>query len=473
MVPNRCFSFEGNIKVNYLDYLRANRDESLAGLMEFLSIASVSADPSLKSEIDAAANFVLFHLACMGMDNAKLIESEGQHPIVYADWRKAPGKPTIIIYGHYDVQPPDPLELWETPPFSPSIRNGNVYARGAVDDKGQVYLVLKALESWFATTRKLPVNVIVLIEGEEETGGEHIESWLHANGAALGGDAVLICDTAMFAPGLPTLTTGLRGIIYAEIECLGAAQDLHSGLFGGVAPNPLKALSRIIAGLEDEAGVIQIPGIYDSIVPPSPKELKAWAKLSFSEVDLLKDSVGAKALVGESSFTVLERLWARPSFEVHGMPGGFTGEGPKTVIPAKATAKVSIRLVPGMDPQATLAGLTAQVAKLTPPGIASKVVSLHGVPAMVVDPDNAFMDAAATAMQESFARETTYVRSGGSIPVSGSLSEICKVPVIMAGFGLPDDRIHSPNEKFNIGNFHLGAEAIARFFELVSKIAVK
>ena len=314
-----------------------------------MRIPSVSTLPEHKEDCRRAAEMLAAELVRIGMEHVRLIETGG-HPLVYADWLHAPGKPTALCYGHYDVQPPDPLDEWLSPPFEPVERDGNLYARGAVDDKGQMYMHVKALESLLASAGKLPLNVRVLLEGEEEVGGEAIAAFVASKPAELKADFALVSDTEMFAPGLPTLCVGLRGMIYTELEVRGAKTDLHSGMYGGAAPNPFIALAQILAQLKDEDGHILIPGFYDDIVPPSPEELAAWNTLPFDEEQYRIAEVGARQLVGEPGYTVLERTWARPTVDVHGIPGGFTGAGAKTVIPAKAVAKVSMRLVPGMTP---------------------------------------------------------------------------------------------------------------------------
>ena len=330
-------------------FARQNHPRFLDELKALLRIPSVSTLPEHKDDCRKAAETLLAELKRIGMEHTRLIESEG-HPMVYADWLHAAGKPTVLIYGHYDVQPPDPLDEWLSPPFEPTERNGNIYARGAVDDKGQVVAQVKALESLLAANHALPINVRVLFEGEEEVGGEGIADYVASKPADLKADFALVSDTELFAPGLPTLCVGLRGMIYTELEVRGAKSDLHSGMYGGAAPNPFVSIAQIIAKLKDENGHILIPGFYDDVVPPSAEELTAWRSLPFNEEEYRKSEVGAKQLVGEFGYSVLERTWARPTLDVHGIPGGFIGAGAKTVIPAKAVAKVSMRLVPNMTP---------------------------------------------------------------------------------------------------------------------------
>ena len=332
-----------------LNYARQNHPRFLDELKALLRIPSISTLPEHKGDCRKAAEVLAAELKRIGMENVRLIETGG-HPLVYADWLHAAGKPTVLVYGHYDVQPPDPLDEWLTPPFEPTERDGNLYARGSADDKGQVWAQVKALESLMAANGALPLNVRVLLEGEEEVGGEGIAKYVAAKPPELKADFALVSDTELFAPGLPTLCVGLRGMIYTELEVRGAKTDLHSGMYGGAAPNPFVSLAQILAKLKDEHGHILIPGFYDDIIPPSPEELAAWRSLPFDEEHYRITEVGSRQLVGEAGYSVLERTWARPTLDVHGIPGGFTGAGAKTVIPAKAVAKVSMRLVPGMTP---------------------------------------------------------------------------------------------------------------------------
>ena len=452
------------------EYYRANRNVFLEGLTNLLRIPSISTLPEHKPDIRRAVDFLTDELRGMGMRGVEVIEGrDTQNPLVYAEWLESPGKPTLLIYGHYDVQPPDPLDEWVSPPFEPAVRSDNIYARGAVDDKGQTYLLLKAVEGYLRAEAKLPINVKFLIEGEEEMGGEHIEEYVKKRPPKLQCDAALICDTEMFAPELPTLTTGLRGLVYTEVEARGASHDLHSGMYGGATPNPFQALAEIVTGLKGANGKIRIPGFYDKVTKPSKAELEAWKRLPFKETQFLKKEVGAKALVGEKGFSVLERLWARPTLEVHGIRGGFTGEGAKTVIPAVATAKISMRLVPEMDPKRVIRQYTAHVKKLTPAGIVTTIRVLSSAPASVVSTENKFVSAAAQAMEQVFKKKTVYIRSGGSIPIAGLLHDMLGIPVVLMGFGLPDDNLHAPNEKFHLPNFYRGIETVGRYLELLGQ----
>lgn len=349
-------------------FVEQNRDRLLEELKEFLRIPSISTLPEHRGDIDRAAQFVADSLRHVGMENVEIIQT-AKHPLVYADWMHAPGKPTVLCYGHYDVQPADPLELWESPPFEPTVRNGNIYGRGTADDKGQMYSHVKAIEALRAATGTLPLNVKFLVEGEEEVGGESIAKYVAENPEKLKADVALVSDTELFADGIPTLCIGLRGLVYMELEATGPSRDLHSGLYGGVLPNPIFGLVELLSKVKNANGVIQVPGIYDDVEPPAPAEKRSWKRLPFSEEEFLKNEVGATTLTGERKPSVLERVWARPTFEVHGIAGGFTAAGAKTVIPAKATAKISFRLVPKQDPDKVTAAFREFVQKNTPKGI--------------------------------------------------------------------------------------------------------
>lgn len=438
-------------------------------LFRFLRIPSISADPAYAGQVRGAAAFVRDWLTEAGVENARLIESPGAHPLVYADWLHAPGHPTLLLYGHYDVQPPDPLEEWISPPFEPSIRDGNLYARGAADDKGQLFILMEAVARLLGkNSGQLPVNVKFLIEGEEESGGNHIDHFVTRNAATVSADAAVICDTAMFAPGIPSITTGLRGLVYGELYVQGAAQDLHSGDYGGAAPNPLEAIAHIIGALKSPDGKIRIPGIYDRVQPPSPKEAEAWKRLRFDAETFRRTEIGSTALAGEPGFDVLTRIWARPTLEVHGIRGGYTGEGAKTVIPAKASAKISLRLVPDQDPAEVQEQLIRAIAAACPPGIRAEFQPMSSAPPCLIDPSNPYVAAAAEAMTRVFGHETAYIRCGGSIPIV-SLFEKLGVPSILAGFGLPDDRIHAPNEKLLISNYLKGVDSMIQYFETLGE----
>lgn len=452
-----------------VEYARQNQGRFLEELKAFLRIPSVSTLPENKSDVLAAANWVAKELKRIGMEHVEVIKTPG-HPLVYGDWLHATGKPTCLCYGHYDVQPPDPLDEWISPPFEPTERDGNLYARGAVDDKGQMYMHIKALDSLFkAKGGKLPINVRVIFEGEEEVGGEQIAEFVHKHADRLKSDFALVSDTEMFAPDLPTLCVGLRGMIYTEIEARGAKTDLHSGMYGGAAPNSFIALAQIIAQLKDPSGRILIPGFYDAVKPPTERELEDWRQLPFDEEHYRKTEVGSSKLTGETGYSVLERTWARPSLDVHGMPGGFTGAGAKTVIPAKAVAKVSMRLVPEMKASSAFAQYKHYVETLAPAGISVKVRLIHCGEAIIIGTGNPYVQAATRALKKVWNKETVFIRSGGSIPIVGDFERSLKIPSVMMGFGLPDDDLHAPNEKFRIVNFHRGIESIISFFEELGK----
>jgi acetylornithine deacetylase/succinyl-diaminopimelate desuccinylase-like protein len=450
-------------------YARENQQRFLSELKDLLRIPSVSTLPEHKKDVLRAAEFVATHLRNIGMEHVEVISTNG-HPLVYADWLKAAGKPTVLCYGHYDVQPPDPLDEWHSPPFEPTERNQNLYARGAVDDKGQMYMHIKAFESLLKTNGgNLPVNVRVLIEGEEEVGGESIAKFVREHPERLKADVALVSDTEMFAPNLPTLCVGLRGMVYTELEATGAKTDLHSGMYGGAAPNPFEALARLITKLKDEKGKILIPGFYNRVKRPSAAELKAWHSLPFNVEHFRKTEVGSKQLTGEAKFGVLERLWARPTLEVHGMPGGFIGAGAKTVIPARASAKVSMRLVPDQRPAEIFKLYSKFVQKNVPKGISINIRQYSLADPIVIKTNNKFVQASTQAMKEVFNKDTVFIRTGGSIPIVADFEKHLKIPSVMMGFGLPDDNLHAPNEKFHIPNFYRGIESIIRFLQKVGE----
>jgi acetylornithine deacetylase/succinyl-diaminopimelate desuccinylase-like protein len=461
-----------------VDFATQNHPRFLNELKDLLRIPSISTLPEHKDDCRRAAEFLASELKRIGMENVRLIDTSG-HPLVYADWLHASGKsgapadrsssegwkPTALIYGHYDVQPTDPIDEWISPPFEPAERNGNIYARGAVDDKGQVWMQVKALEALLASNQSLPLNVRVIFEGEEEVGGEGIAEYVASKPADLKADFALVSDTELFAPGLPTLCVGLRGMIYTELEVRGAKTDLHSGMYGGAAPNPFTAIAQIIARLKDDNGHILIPGFYDDIIPPSPEELAAWKSLPFDDEHYRISEVGSRQLVGEDGYSVLERTWARPTLDVHGIPGGFIGAGAKTVIPAKAVAKISMRLVPGMTPAKAFAQYKAYVEEIAPAGVDIDVRLIHSGDPCLIPVNNKYVQAATHALHEVWGKDTVFIRSGGSIPIVGDFDRQLGLPSVMMGFGLPDDNIHAPNEKFNLQNFELGIRSLIRFLE--------
>jgi acetylornithine deacetylase/succinyl-diaminopimelate desuccinylase-like protein len=444
--------------------VQQNQERLLEELKTFLRIPSISTLPENKPDVARAASFVADSLKSAGLENVETIPTE-RHPLVYADWMHAPGRPTVLCYGHYDVQPPDPVELWATPPFEPTIRDGNLYARGAADDKGQMYMHIKAVETLRAVHGTLPVNLKFLIEGEEEVGGASVAKYVAEQPEKLKADVALVSDTALYAEGMPTLCIGLRGLIYLEVEASGPARDLHSGLYGGAAPNAVFGLMELLAKAKDGDGRIQIPGIYDQVEPPAAAEKESWARLPFDEKEFLNKEVGSTQLTGEREFSTLEKVWARPTFEVHGIAGGFTGAGAKTVIPAKATAKVSFRLVPQQDPDKVVSAFRSWVAANTPAGIRTEVRLLSASPAVMVNPDHPAIQVAAEAFEDVLGQPTVFIRSGGSIPIVGDFAKHLGIPTVLMGFGLPDDGLHSPNEKYRLENYYTGIRTIAHFFE--------
>ena len=450
------------------EFVHQQEPRLIEELLDFLRIPSISTNPDHKADVIRAAEWVAASLRRAGLEHVEIIPTLG-HPLIYADWLHAAGKPTVLCYGHYDVQPPDPLEEWHTPPFEPSLRDGNIYARGACDDKGQMYMHVKAVEALQAVDGKLPLNVKFLIEGEEEIGGESISAYVPKHTEKLKADVALVSDTELFADGVPTLCIGLRGLMYMEVEARGPARDLHSGMYGGAAPNAVYGLIELLAKAKDANGHIQIPGIYDQVTPPAPAEIASWQALPFSEQEFLEKEVGSTRLTGEPEQSVLARVWARPTFEVHGIAGGFTGAGAKTVIPARAVAKVSIRLVPHQDPQEVLAQFREWVAANTPAGIQIAIRVLSIGPAISVNPDHPAIDIAAKAFSDVLGRPTVFIRSGGSIPIVGEFATHLGIPTVLMGFGLPDDGLHSPNEKYRLSNYYTGIRTIAHFLEEYGK----
>ena len=456
-----------------VEFAGANGMRFVEELKALLRIPSVSTAPEHREDVRRAAQFCADELRRIGMEEVELIETAtaerpGGHPLVYAEFLHSEDKPTVLCYGHYDVQPAEPLDEWRSPPFEPTERDGNIYARGAVDDKGQMWMHVKAIES-LMSAGTLPVNLRVILEGEEEVGGEGIAKFVREHGDRLKADVALVSDTEMFAPDLPTLCVGLRGMIYTEIEARGARTDLHSGIYGGAAPNPFVALAQVIAKLKDEDGKILISHFYDKVAAPTDAELKAWKELPFDEEEYREAEIGSTELTGEPGFSALERTWARPTLDVHGMPGGFIGAGAKTVIPAKAVAKVSLRLVPDMTPAESFAQFRAYVESICPKGIQLEVRLIHSGDPIVVSTNNSFVRAATEAMAEVFGKQTVFVRGGGSIPIVGDFVRELNTPTVMMGFGLPDDNLHAPNEKFHLANFHRGIESIIRFFGKVGE----
>jgi acetylornithine deacetylase/succinyl-diaminopimelate desuccinylase-like protein len=439
----------------------------LQELIEFLSIPSISTLPAHAADCRQAAEWLRAELTRLGCPVVNLIEGEG-HPVVWAEGPAVPERPTLLIYGHYDVQPPDPVEEWDSPPFDPTVRDGRLYARGAADDKGQVFCLLKAYEAVLDEAGIPPLNVRFIFEGEEECGGRVIYDLLRAEPERTIADAVVVCDMSYYAPGWPAVYTGLRGICYAEISVRTLQRDLHSGTYGGVAPNAIETLVRILSELKDADGDIKVPKLYKSVEPPSKQELKTWKKLPFDKERFLKEEVTGQALTGLKDYSIFERVWALPTFEIHGIRGGFTGEGAKTVIPAHGTAKVSLRLVPGQSLEKVGRQLRRAVEALTPKWAEVAVTLLHGSDPVRVDVDHPAFELLDQAFESVVGRRTVQVRAGGSVPIVPQLGA-AGAPVILTGIGLPDDGLHSPNEKLDLSQLWSGIQIFGRFFELLAE----
>ena len=450
------------------EYLKAQSERFELQLCELLKIPSVSADPQCRDDMARAADWVAGQLRGLEFDT-EVVRTAG-HPLVYAQSPRVDGAPTALVYGHYDVQPPDPLDEWTSPPFEPTRRDGNLYARGATDDKGQLLTHIKSAEAWIETAGSLPLNLKYIIEGEEEVGSAALEQFIAANADRLACDCIVISDGSQFAPGQPAITYGLRGIAYYELRLRGPKADLHSGSFGGSVTNPANALARMLAGLVDQDGKVQVPGFYDDVVPLSDRERKEFASLDFDEADYLRQ-IGVNGTTGESGYTVLERRWARPTCDVNGLWSGYQGEGAKTVLPAAAGAKFSFRLVPNQDPQKITPALERKLTELCPPGIELELIDFHGAPGVLVPLDSPYIAAAARAIEHAFGRRPVFTREGGSIPIVTTFSETLKADALLIGWGQDDDNPHSPNEKFSLADFHCGIKASTRLWEELSKVS--
>ena len=452
---------------NVIDFVNVNRDRYLDELKGLLAIPSISALPEHASDVRRCADWCAGEMSRIGLEHVRLIETPG-NPVVYGDWQHAAGAPTILFYGHYDVQPVDPLELWESPPFEATVRDGEIYARGAADDKGQVFMHLKAVEAHLKQNGRLPVNMKFMIEGEEEVGSAHLDDFVRGHKDDLAGDVVVISDSTMFARGVPSICYGLRGLVYFQLDLRGSSTDLHSGSFGGAVANPAMVLAHVLAQMKDRGGRIKIPGFYDSVVPLTDEERQAWQTLPFNEKKYRKD-FGIPKVSGETGYSTLERTWARPTFEINGLLSGFTGEGAKTVLPAVAMAKVSMRLVPNQDPDKIAELFEAYVRKVTPKTVELKVTRMHGGKPWMTSYDNAYVQAAARAIEQGFGQKPVLTREGGSIPVVSTFQEELGLPSVLFGVGLPDENAHAPNEKLDVSNFHNGIIASAILYDEIAK----
>jgi len=449
--------------MDLIGYINEHQESHLEELKEFLRIPSVSTKSENKNDVERAAQWVAGRLRAAGLENVEITRTP-MHPIVYGESLKASGKPTVLIYGHYDVQPAEPLDLWTSPPFEPEVRKGNLYGRGTADDKGQTHIHLKALESLMRVYGKLPLNVKVMIEGEEEVGSPSLGSYLVKDRKKLAADALVLSDTSMLAPGVPSITYGLRGLSYYQIEIKGAAQDLHSGVFGGSAPNPLTILSELIAKLHDKNGRVTVPGFYKDVIVPTKSERKALNSLPWKEKDFRR-TVGSPGLGGEKGFTIVERLWCRPTLEVNGIWGGYMGEGAKTVIPAKAWAKFSCRLVPHQDPQKITRLVEKYIRSLVPKTVTCKLEVLSSGKPWVAPYTHPIFQTAREALEEGFGKKAVFIREGGSIPLVTQVYDTFKVPCVLVGFGLPDENAHAPDEHLNLENYFGGIRSAALFYQ--------
>jgi len=452
---------------SFEEYLAEHRESFEEDLCELLRIPSVSTDGDRKRDVHRAGSWVADQLRALGL-TVELIETPG-HPIVYAESPPVEGAPTALVYGHFDVQPPDPIDQWISPPFEPTRREGNLYARGATDDKGQVLTHIKSVQAWMEVEGRLPIQLKYLIEGEEEVGSENLHELIAAQHKRLACDVVVISDMSQFAPGQPAVTYGLRGIACFELRLTGPKHDLHSGSFGGAVANPATVLSQMMSALVDENGRVQIPEFYDDVVPLSDRERAQLASLPFDQRSFMAQ-IGVKGLSGEAGYSTLERRWARPTFDINGLDSGYQGEGSKTIIPASATAKFSFRLVPEQDPAKVTEGLQRKLAELCPDGIQMELISSHGSPGVLVDVDGPAVTAAVKAIERGFGRPPVFIREGGSVPIVTALSEQLRVDTLLLGWGQNDDNAHGPNEKFSLADYHRGIKTSAYLWHELSRV---
>ncbi len=449
--------------MNLTEFIEGRREQHLAELCEFLRIPSISAKTEHKADVERAAKWVADHLRSAGFKTVEIIPT-ALHPLVYAESLEAPGKPTVLLNGHYDVQPAEPLELWTSPPFDPGVRDGNIYGRGTADDKGQVHIHLKALEAIHHVDGKFPINIKVLIEGEEEVGSVSLWDYVQANKEKLKADALIVSDTALLGKGVPSITYGLRGLNYYQIEITGPARDLHSGVYGGAVPNPLTILSELFAKLHDKNYRVAVPGFYDDVDTVSAKERRALNALPWKKKDFER-AVGAAGYFGEKGFTTVERLWIRPTLDPNGIWGGYQGEGAKTVIASKAYAKFSTRLVPSQNPKKIAKLVEKHIRALLPKTVTCKFETLSTGKPWVAAYHDPIFHVAQTALQKGFGKKAVFIREGGSIPFVTQMHDTFKVPCVLLGFGLPDENAHAPDEHLAIENYYGGIRAIAHLYE--------
>src|SRR6058998_533765 len=452
-----------------VDFINVNRDRYLRELGDLLAIPSISALPEHQTDVRRTADWTANEMRRIGLQDVRLIETPG-FPVVYGDWLGAPDAPTILFYGHYDVQPVDPVDQWITPPFEATVRDGEIYARGSADDKGQVFMHIKAVEAHLKKNGRLPLNIKFFIEGEEEVGSVHLDDFVRSHKQELKADVVVISDSPMFDRGIPSICYGLRGLTYFQIDLRGSKSDLHSGSFGGAVANPAYALATVLAQMKDKGnGRIKIPGFYDDVRPLSDAERAEWKKLPFNETRYRKE-LGAPKLWGEKGYSTLERVWARPTFEINGLLSGFTGEGAKTVLPAIAMAKVSMRLVPDQDPKKIGDLFEAHINKIAPKTVELKVTRMHGGKPWMTEFDNKYVRAAGRAIEKGFGKAPVFNREGGSIPVVSTFQQQLGVPSVLFGVGLPDENAHAPNEKLDLGNFHGGIISAAYLYQEIAQL---
>jgi acetylornithine deacetylase/succinyl-diaminopimelate desuccinylase-like protein len=451
-----------------VDFINVNRDRYIDEMKRYLAIPSISALPEHKGDVRKCAEWTADEMRRIGLQNVRLEETPG-HPVVYGEWLGAPGAPTILFYGHYDVQPVDPLHLWTSPPFEATIRDGEIYARGSADDKGQIFMHFKAVEAHLKQHGNLPVNMKFLIEGEEEVGSANLDNFIQGHKDLLKADVVVISDSPMFDRGIPSICYGLRGLAYFQIDLRGSKSDLHSGSFGGAVANPGMVLAQVLAQMKDKSGRVKIDGFYDDVVPLREEERAEWQKLPFNEKKY-RQELGAPKLFGETGYSTLERVWARPTFEVNGLLSGFTGEGAKTVLPAVAMAKVSMRLVPNQDPKKIGDLFEEYVKKVTPKTVELKITRMHGGKPWMTAFDNPFVQAAGRAIEQGFGQRPVFNREGGSIPVVSTFQEELGLPCVLFGIGLPDENAHAPDEKLDLGNFHNGVIASAYLYREIGQL---
>jgi acetylornithine deacetylase/succinyl-diaminopimelate desuccinylase-like protein len=449
--------------MDLIGYIDSKREEHLNELKEFLRIPSVSTKSEHKKDIERAAHWVAERLRAAGLENVELSPTK-MHPVVYGESLRVPGKPTILFYGHYDVQPAEPLELWTSPAFEPTVRDGNLFGRGTADDKGQVHIHIKALEALRNATGGLPINIKVIVEGEEEVGSVNLWDFMTKNRERLKSDALIVSDTSMLAKGVPSITYGLRGLNYYQVEITGPAQDLHSGVFGGAVPNPLTILSEMIAKLHDKNFRVTVPGFYKDVADLSRAERKALNSLPWKEKEFRK-TVGAPQLCGEKGYSIVEQLWTRPTMEVNGIWGGYIGEGAKTVIPSKAYAKLSTRLVPDQDPAKIAKLVEHHIRKLLPKSVKTRFEVLSTGKPWVAPYSHPIFQKAIHSLEQGFGKKAVFIREGGSIPFVTQMHDTFKVPCVLLGFGLPDENAHAPDEHILLENYFGGIKSVALLYQ--------